>query len=220
MADIDINPFGEHDRTESRTDETGENIPLTPVKGGSTWEPEREQETTFGGLSGVRAWLNAGFVEDKVNGLYEILSEHFPENQNVIYYDNFESIRGELYFKGRDEPLMRKGHLKPYKTLIRILGKNRIYNLGFDISEWSLSRKQAVALNKAQEELPSASDIDKVGDIELQEIVENASRSIENLNQQVQEEPTKDLPMRERLGLDKQLRSVRGSLKVEVAKKV
>ena len=109
---------------------------------------------------------------------------------------------------------MRKGCLKPYKTLIRIFGKNRIYNLGFDISEW-LSRKQAVALNKAQEELPSASDIDKVGDIE---IVENASRSIENLNQQVQEEPNEDLPMRELLGLDKQLRSIRGSLKVEVAK--
>ena len=34
MADVDIDPFGEHDRTESRTDdhtETGENIPFTPV---------------------------------------------------------------------------------------------------------------------------------------------------------------------------------------------
>ena len=52
MADIDINPFGEH---ESRTDdhtETGENIPFTPVGGGtSTWEPECEQETSFGGES-------------------------------------------------------------------------------------------------------------------------------------------------------------------------
>ena len=42
MADIDINPFGEHDRTEEPTDE---NIPLSPVglRGGSTWELEREQ---------------------------------------------------------------------------------------------------------------------------------------------------------------------------------
>ena len=80
---------------------------------------------------------------------------------------------------------MRKGSLKPYKSLIRILGKNGIYNLGFDISEWPLSRKQAVALNKAQEEMPSASNVDKAGDIELQEIVENASRSIDNLNQQL-----------------------------------
>ena len=47
--------------------------------------------------------------------------------------------------------------------------------------------------------------------------MENASRSIENLNQQV---PTEDLPMQELLGLDKQLRNIRGSLKVEVVKKV
>ena len=47
MADVDINPFGEH---ESRTEEpTEENIPLTPVtQGRSTWEPERKQETSFG----------------------------------------------------------------------------------------------------------------------------------------------------------------------------
>ena len=82
MADVDIDPFGEH---ELRTDEMGgESIPLTPV-GRSAWEPEREQETSFGGLSGARVRLNAGFVEDKVNGLYEMLSEHFPKNQNVIY---------------------------------------------------------------------------------------------------------------------------------------
>ena len=122
MADVDVDPFGEHVRTESRPDE---NIPLpsvTPV-GGSTWEPEHEQKTSFGGLSDVRARLDTGFVEGRVNGLYEILSEHFPKNQNVIYYDDFESIQGELYFKGRDEPLARKGRLKPYKSLIRILGK-------------------------------------------------------------------------------------------------
>ena len=178
MEDIDFDLFGEH---ESRPDKMGdESIPLTPV-GRSTWEPEHEQETSFGGLSGARVRLNAGFVEDKVNGLYEILSEHFPKNQTVIHYDDFESIQGELYFKGRDEPLMRKGHLKPYKSLIRILGKNRIYNLGFDVSEWPLSRKQAVALNKAQEELPSASDITKANDIELQEIAEKASKSTEDM---------------------------------------
>ena len=66
-------------------------------------------------------------------------------------------------------------------------------------------------------QLSSTSDITGMDDIE---IVEKASRSIENLNQQVQEEPTVDLPMHELLGLDKQLRSIRGSLKVEVAKMV
>ena len=92
MADIDIDPFGEpgpfgpgvmEQPHELRTDETGgggESIPLAPA-GRSTWELEREQETSFGGLSGARARLNAGFVEDKVDGLYEILSEHFPKTR-------------------------------------------------------------------------------------------------------------------------------------------
>ena len=127
-------------------------------------------------MSGARARLNAGFLEDRVNELYEILSEHFPKNQDVIYYDDFEVKSGKLYYKGRDEPLTKKGHLRLIKTLKRLLGKNRIYNLGFNISEW-LTPKQAAALNKAQEELPSASDITRADDIELQEIVEKCQEA-------------------------------------------
>ena len=50
MADIDIDPFGEH---ESRPEEPmDEHIPLDPVTpGSSTWEPTHEQETSFGGRS-------------------------------------------------------------------------------------------------------------------------------------------------------------------------
>ena len=48
MADVDIDPFGEHDTRPEKP--MGENIPITPVGGGgSTWEPERIQETSFGG---------------------------------------------------------------------------------------------------------------------------------------------------------------------------
>ena len=47
MADIDIDPFGEHElKTEEPTDE---NIPLTLVTPRrSTWEPERQHEMSFG----------------------------------------------------------------------------------------------------------------------------------------------------------------------------
>ena len=52
MADVDIDPFGEHElRTEEPTDE---HIPLDLVTPGrsSTWEPDRgEQETSFIGES-------------------------------------------------------------------------------------------------------------------------------------------------------------------------
>ena len=50
MADVDIDPFREHEsRPDDHTD-TGENIPFIPggPKGVSTWEPTREQETSFG----------------------------------------------------------------------------------------------------------------------------------------------------------------------------
>ena len=61
MADVDIDHFGEH---ESRPEEpTGENIPLTPVGGGSTWEPEHEQETSFGGEC-QRTRLMKDYVKD------------------------------------------------------------------------------------------------------------------------------------------------------------
>ena len=68
MADVDIDPFGEH---KSRPDEPmGESIPLTAVGGGSTWEPEREQETLFGGESQRNRVLR-----DWVEGLYKKLSQ-------------------------------------------------------------------------------------------------------------------------------------------------
>ena len=56
MADIDnIDSFGDHDKTVTYPDETGETIPPTPftpggaMGGGSTWEPEPEQKTPFRG---------------------------------------------------------------------------------------------------------------------------------------------------------------------------
>ena len=42
MADVDIDPVGDHDKTDVQPDETGKNIPLTPegAMGESTWESE------------------------------------------------------------------------------------------------------------------------------------------------------------------------------------
>ena len=62
-----------------------------------------------------------------------------------------------------------------------ILGKNRLRRLGFNIPLGKLTAQQAVMLNKAAEELPSESDITKVDDIELQEIVEKASGIISQI---------------------------------------
>ena len=84
---------------------------------------------------------------------------------------------------------------------------------------------QVVMLNKAAEELPFESDITRADDIELQEIAEKATKSTEDLishlnDQQSQTDELFKHPLQELLGLDRQLRSIRGLLKVEVAKKV
>ena len=101
--------------------------------------------------------------------------------------------------------------------LADILGKNRLRRLGFNIPVGKVTTPQAVMLNKAAEELPPESDITGVDDIELQEIVKSTENLISQLTQT--DEPFEH-HLRDLLELDKQLRSIRGLLKVEVAKKV
>ena len=90
-----------------------------------------------------------------------------------------------------------------------ILGKNRLRSLGFDNLRGKLTAWQAA--------MPSESDITKADDIELQEIAKSTEDLISQMSQT--DEPF-EYPLHELLDLDKQLRSIRGSLKVEVAKKV
>ena len=219
MADVDIDPFDEH---ESRTDEpTDEHIPLDLVTPGrsSTWEPERgEQETSFGGRESQRTKLMKDYVRD----LYKKLSENIGETPELFHYDYFKLEDGELYYRGSRKPLTTEGKLKSVGMIADILGKNRLHRLSFNIPVGRITARQAVMLNKAAEELPSESDITKADDIELQEIAEKASGIISQIKDvQTDMEDLFEHPLRELLGLDKQLRTIRGSLKVEeVAKKV
>ena len=217
MADIDIDPFGEH---ESRPEEpTDEHIPLDLVTPGrsSTWDPDRgEQETSFGGES-----QRIKLMKDYVRDLYKKLSENFGETPEEFHYDYFKLENGELYYRGKRKPLMTKGVLKSVGMLADILGKDGLRSLGFDIPRGKVTARQAVMLNKAAEELPSESDITRADDIELQEIAEKTSCIVSQIKDvQIDTENLFEHPLRELLGLDKQIRSIRGSLKVEVAKKI
>ena len=179
MADIDINPFGEHDRTESRADEPmDERVPLIPGGGRSTWELECEQETSFGGES-----QRTSLMKDYVKDLYKKLSEKIGEIPKPFRYDYFKLEGGELYYIGNRKPLTTEGELKSVRMLADILGKNRLRRLGFNIPVGKVTAWQAVMLNKAAEELPSMSDVDKVDDIELQEIAKSMEDLISQLTQ-------------------------------------
>ena len=160
MADVDIDPFGEH---RSRPEEpTDEHIPLIPGRGGvQTWDPrpgqsaEREQETSFGGKESQRTKLMKDYVKD----LYKKLSENIDETPELFHYDYFELEGGELYYIGNRKPLTTEGKLKSVGMLVDMLGKNRLRRLGFNIPVGKVTAWQAVMLNKAAEELPSESDI-------------------------------------------------------------
>ena len=133
MADIDIDSFGspqgptsggasrEHGRMEERT---SEDIPLlsvppvTQVGGGSTWEPEREeQETSFRGES-----QRTKLMKDYVKDLYKKLSEDIGETPEVFHFDYFKLENGELYYRGKRKPLTTKGDLKAVGMIAVILG--------------------------------------------------------------------------------------------------
>ena len=143
------------------------------------------------------------------------------ETPELFHYDYFKLEDGELYYRGSRKPLTTEGKLKSVGMLEDILGKNRLRRLGFNVPVGHITAWHSVTLNKAAEELLSESDITKADDIELQEIVEKASGIISEIKDvQTDTEDLFEHPLRELLGLDKQLRSIRGSLKVEVAKKV
>ena len=128
MADIDIDPFGEH---ESRPEEpTDKHIPLDPVTPGrSTWEPDRgEQETSFGGESQITK-----LMKDYVRDLYKKLSENIGETPELFHYDYFKLEGRELCYIGSRNPLTTERKLKSVGLLADILGKNRLRRLGFNI---------------------------------------------------------------------------------------
>ena len=160
-------------------------------------------------------------MKDYVRDLYKKLSENIDETPELFHYDYFKLEDGELYYRGSRKPLTTEGKLKSVGMLADILGKNRLRRLGFNIPVGRITASQAVMLNGAAEELPSESDITKADDIELQEIVEKASGIISEIKDvQTDTEDLFEHPLWELLSLDKQLRTIPGSLKVKVAKRL
>ena len=111
-------------------------------------------------------------MKDYVKDLYKKPSENIGETSKPFRFDYFRLEYGELYYRGRNKPLT-------VKEIKKILGKGRLPKLGF--FEERVTAEQVVMLTRVEEELPSASDIAKADDIELQEITESTTKSMENL---------------------------------------
>ena len=125
MADIDIDPFGEHElRPEEPADE---HIPLDLVTpGGSTWEPEHEQETSFRGCSALlRRGTSVLHKEYLVGEIYKLIGNktHQRLEPNLSLFRLGED--GRLYCKGK--PLMnRNGELKTIGVIANTLGMGEL----------------------------------------------------------------------------------------------
>ena len=156
MADIDIDPFGEHElRTEESTDE---NIPLTP--GGSTWEPMREQETSFGS---PEVPLSRGEILHKeylVGEIYQLISnkthQRLEPNLRLFELDR----DGRLYYRGK--PLMnRNGELKTIGIIADTLGIRGLREMGYNITKTNLKPRFVLDVLEKKAALPSSSEIAK-----------------------------------------------------------
>ena len=124
---------------------------------------------------------------------------------------------GRLYYKGK--PLTnRNGELKAIGVIADTLGIIGLRERGFNITKTNLKPRYVLDLLEKLVELTSADDIAKADAIEMEEVFENMENLISQMSQT--DDDLFGHPLCELLGLDKQLKSIRGSLKVEVAKKV
>ena len=111
----------------------------------------------------------------------------------------------------------RNGELKLISVIADTLGIRGLREMDYNISKTNLKPRFVLDL---LEKMPSASDIAKADDIELEEIAKSTEDLIYMINNQSQTDGSFKYPLCDLLGLEKQLRSIQGSLKVEVAKKV
>ena len=102
MADVDIDLFEDHSKTEAQPDETGGTIPLIQggVGGGASWEPKREQETSFGGKT-----QRTRLKEAQVEGLYQKLSEIAHQTARSIPFRLFRTKRSETVLQRQEYTL-------------------------------------------------------------------------------------------------------------------
>ena len=114
----------------------------------------------------------------------------------------------------------RNGALKTIGIIADTLGIRGLREMGYNTTKTNLKPRFVLDLLEKQAELPSPSEIAKADTIELEEIVKSTEDLIHQINEQTQTDDLLENPLLELLGLDKQLRGIRGSLEVEVAKKV
>ena len=174
-----------------------------------------EQETSLGGeIHG--SVLHQEYL---VGEIYELIGNkmHQRLEPNLSLFKLGED--GRLYYKRK--PLMnRNGELKMVGVIADTLGIRGLQEMGYNVIITNLKPRFVLDFLEKQAELPSTSEIAKADTIELEEIAKSTEDLIFQINNQSQTDNLFEYPLHKLFCLDAQLRSIRGSLKVEVAEKV
>ena len=160
-----------------------------------------------------------------------------PVLDPIRKYDNFKlADDGSLMFVYK-ETVIDLGNINERMkspSELRRLGVKKLKLMGFmnvtdeDIQpykpKYKVAREKVRKLNEKLNESSKALESSSTTDAEAIELMEMTSKDIDGLEQETSFiEPTerdKLLPLRELEGLDKQLRTIRGSLKVVIAKRI
>ena len=187
--------------------------------------------------------LIANQIYDKVTKFFNDRRKRFGIKGDMTIegpirnYDNFKlKADGTLSYKYKKTVIYLGNIDKGLKSLteIRRLGITKLRLMGFrNITDedtnpyrtkYKLAREEVMKLNENLDERSKAIESSSTTDAEAIEMIEVTSKDIDGLEQETSfiepSERDKLLPLRELEGLDKQLRTIKGSLKVAIAKRI
>ena len=211
---------------------------------------ESTDEDTIEMTEKTKNALKKDTIELTANEIYDKLTKLFNDRRKrlgikggtpiadpIRDYSKFKlKTDGTLSYKYKTTVIYLGNIDKGLKSLSEIskLGVNRLRTMGFtnityeDIQPYQPrfmnARDEARKLNEKLNERSKAIESSSTTDAEAIELMEMISKDIDGLEQETSFiEPTdrdKLLPLRELQGLDKQIRTMKGSLKVAIAKRV
>ena len=211
---------------------------------------ESHDETLIDITMKTKNELKNGTIELIANEIYDKLTKLFNDRRKrlgikggmsivgpIRDYSKFKlKTDGTLSYKYKKTVIYLGNIDKGLKSLTEMskLGVNRLRTMGFtnityeDIQpyrpKYKVARDEARILNEKLNERSKTLESSSTTDVEAIELMEMTSKDIDGLEQETSFiEPTerdKLLPLRELQGLDKQIRTIKGSLKVAIAKRV
>ena len=211
---------------------------------------ESTDEDTIEMTEKVKDILKKDTIELVANQIYDKVTKFFNDRRKrfgikggmliaepIRNYDNFKlKADGTLSYKYKKTVIYLGNIDKGLKSLteIRRLGIVKLRLMGFrnltdeDTNpyrpKYKVAREEVMKLNENLDERSKAIESSSATDAEAIEMIEVTSKDIDGLEQETSFiEPTerdKLLPLRELEGLDKQLKTIKGSLKVAIAKRI